>query len=143
MSLIDDDRNLGGGWSGADPIVPISFSPYRRRMDAVDREELIGLLSEALMRDAAFRPRRRHWAADADRVRAHSAVGRPGASPRQATLQRAYGLKHELVDAAERQGGRGTAPLLAPRRQRADQGCAPGTKYFVEMRLIVLVLISA
>lgn len=36
-------------------------------MDAVDREELIGLLSEALMRDAAFRPHRRHWAADADR----------------------------------------------------------------------------
>jgi hypothetical protein len=38
-------------------------------MDAVDREELIGLLTEALMRDAVFRPRRRHWAADADRCR--------------------------------------------------------------------------
>jgi hypothetical protein len=36
-------------------------------MDAVDREDLIGLLAEALMRDAVFRPRRRHWAADADR----------------------------------------------------------------------------
>jgi hypothetical protein len=36
-------------------------------MDAVDREELIGLLAEALMRDAVFRPRRRHRAADADR----------------------------------------------------------------------------
>ena len=38
-------------------------------MDAVDREELMGLLAEALMRDSAFRLRRRHWAADADRCR--------------------------------------------------------------------------
>jgi hypothetical protein len=37
------------------------------KMDDVDREELIRLLSDALMRDAAFRPHRRHWAADADR----------------------------------------------------------------------------
>jgi hypothetical protein len=36
-------------------------------MDAVDRETLIDLLAEALMRDSAFRPRRRNWAADADR----------------------------------------------------------------------------
>jgi hypothetical protein len=43
-------------------------------MDAVDREELISLLSEALMRDAAFRPRRRHWAADADRRRLEARV---------------------------------------------------------------------
>jgi hypothetical protein len=35
-------------------------------MDAVDREDLIGLLTETLMRDPTFRPRRRHWAADAD-----------------------------------------------------------------------------
>jgi hypothetical protein len=38
-------------------------------MDAVDREELIGLLAEALMRDSAFRPHGRHWAAAADRRR--------------------------------------------------------------------------
>jgi hypothetical protein len=38
-------------------------------MDAVGREELIDLLAEALMRDPGFRPRRRHWAADADRRR--------------------------------------------------------------------------
>jgi hypothetical protein len=38
-------------------------------MDAVDREDLIGLLAEALMRDAAFCPHRRHWAVDADRRR--------------------------------------------------------------------------
>jgi hypothetical protein len=38
-------------------------------MDAVDRDELIGLLAEALMRDAAFRLRRRHWAVDGDRRR--------------------------------------------------------------------------
>jgi hypothetical protein len=31
-------------------------------MDAVDREELIGMMAEALMRDAVFRPRRRNWA---------------------------------------------------------------------------------
>ena len=36
-------------------------------MDAVDREELIRLLTAALMRDAAFRPHRRHWATDEDR----------------------------------------------------------------------------
>ena len=39
------------------------------RMDAVDREELIGLVAEALINDAAFRPHRRNWAADADRRR--------------------------------------------------------------------------
>ena len=39
------------------------------RMNAVDREELIGLLAEALMRDTVFLPRGRHWAADADRRR--------------------------------------------------------------------------
>ena len=50
-----------------DAIVPFSFSRYRRRMDAVDSEELIRLLTEALMRDAAFRPRGRNWALDADR----------------------------------------------------------------------------
>jgi hypothetical protein len=38
-------------------------------MDVVDRDTLIGLLAEALMRDAAFRPRRRNWAIDADRRR--------------------------------------------------------------------------
>jgi hypothetical protein len=38
-------------------------------MDAVDREELVDLLAEALMRDVTFRPRRCHWAADADRCR--------------------------------------------------------------------------
>ena len=38
-------------------------------MDAVDREELISLLAEALMRDATFRPRRRHWVADAEQCR--------------------------------------------------------------------------
>ena len=38
-------------------------------MDAVDREELIGLLAEALVRHSAFRPHRRHWAGDADRRR--------------------------------------------------------------------------
>ena len=52
-----------------DAIVLFSFSPYHRRMDAVDREELIRLLTQALMRDAAFRPRRRNRAADADRRR--------------------------------------------------------------------------
>jgi hypothetical protein len=36
-------------------------------MDAVDREILIDLLTEALMRDSSFRPRHRNWAADADR----------------------------------------------------------------------------
>jgi hypothetical protein len=50
-------------------IVPITFSLYGRQMDAVDREELIRLLTEALMRDCAFRPHRRHWAADATRRR--------------------------------------------------------------------------
>ena len=50
-------------------IVPIPFSSYGRAMDAVDREELIRLLTEALMRDCAFRPHRRHWAADATRRR--------------------------------------------------------------------------
>jgi hypothetical protein len=34
-------------------------------MHAVDRQELIGLLAAALMRDAAFRPHRRRWAARA------------------------------------------------------------------------------
>jgi hypothetical protein len=38
-------------------------------MDAVDREDLIGLLAEALIRDSAFLPHGRHWAADADRRR--------------------------------------------------------------------------
>jgi hypothetical protein len=52
-----------------DAIVPLAFWSYRRRNGCVDREELIGLLAEALMRDTAFRPHRRHWAADADRVR--------------------------------------------------------------------------
>jgi endonuclease YncB( thermonuclease family) len=42
--------------------------------NAVDREELIGLLTEALMRDSAFRPHRRHWAADADRRRLEAEV---------------------------------------------------------------------
>ena len=37
-------------------------------MDTIDREELIRLLAQALMRDAAFRPRGRNWALlDADR----------------------------------------------------------------------------
>jgi hypothetical protein len=36
-------------------------------MAAVDREELVDLLAEALMRDSTFRPHRRHWAAEADR----------------------------------------------------------------------------
>jgi hypothetical protein len=36
-------------------------------MDAVDRDELIVLITEALMRDSRFRPPHRHWAADADR----------------------------------------------------------------------------
>jgi hypothetical protein len=43
-------------------------------MDAVDREEMIGLLAEALMRDAAFCPRRRYWAADADRCRLEARI---------------------------------------------------------------------
>jgi endonuclease YncB( thermonuclease family) len=43
-------------------------------MNAVDREELIGLLAEALMRDATFHPGRRHWAADADRCRIDARV---------------------------------------------------------------------
>jgi hypothetical protein len=38
-------------------------------MNAVDREDLIGLLTEALMRDAVFRPHGLHWAANADRCR--------------------------------------------------------------------------
>jgi hypothetical protein len=38
-------------------------------MNPVDREELISLLSEALMRDTTFRPRRRHWVADAEQRR--------------------------------------------------------------------------
>jgi hypothetical protein len=43
-------------------------------MEAVDREDLIGLVSEALMRDALFRSRRRHWAADADRCRLEARI---------------------------------------------------------------------
>jgi hypothetical protein len=50
-----------------DAIVPLPFWSYRWRIDVIDREDL--MLAEALMRDTAFRPRRRHWAADADRVR--------------------------------------------------------------------------
>jgi hypothetical protein len=50
-----------------DAIVLFSFSPYRRRMDAVDSEELIRLLTEALMPDSAFRPRGRNWALNEDR----------------------------------------------------------------------------
>ena len=36
-------------------------------MDTIDREELIRLLAQALMRDAAFRPRGRNWALNEDR----------------------------------------------------------------------------
>jgi hypothetical protein len=43
-------------------------------MDAVGREELIGLLTEAPMRDAAFRPHRRHRAADVDRRRLEARI---------------------------------------------------------------------
>jgi hypothetical protein len=35
---------------------------------------VLGLLAEALMRDAVFRPRRRFWAADADRCRLEARV---------------------------------------------------------------------
>jgi hypothetical protein len=43
-------------------------------MRTVDREELIGLLAEALMNDAAFRQRRRHWAIDTDRRRLEARI---------------------------------------------------------------------
>src|SRR5512134_2616613 len=50
-----------------DAVVRLPFSPYPMQLDDVDREILIDLLAEALMRDSTFRPNRRHWAADADR----------------------------------------------------------------------------
>ena len=51
------------------PNVPVAFSPCPPAIDAVDREEPIDLLAEALMRDPGFRRHRRHGAADAHRRR--------------------------------------------------------------------------